>query len=545
MAPGTASVRLNGADRMAPDTLLIIVLSSLTASLSVLFVYLRLAPRAARPGADPAMSDAGRDEDVVFVFDGQALVDATRAAREMLPTATAGMDDWSRFALAFSPRFDGLETRLRALGDGETVRIDGGSDPTSGVVLHARRHGDLIRVALSEASPAGKPEILERYGLMAMRAELGTLRSIAEDSPVPTWKQRSDGTIVWANTAYMDLVREIGVSDNQLAWPPPDLFAGALPDSLPGKPVRVSVPGQDGDPPRWFEVTGRSGAGDQLVFAKPIDAQVRAETSLLAFLQTLTETFAHLTVGLAIFDRQRRLKLFNPALVDLTGLPPDQLSARPTLHSFLDALRDKQRIPEPKDYKSWRLHIAQLEAAAEDGQYAQTWHLPGGQTYRVTGRPHPDGAVAYMFEDISSEVSLTRNFRMEIEQARAILDGLDTAVAVFSRAGILTASNKAYRNLWGIDGDETSGPRRVGEAMALWQAMSQPSAAWTELHGLLQRGERRGPWCRPVELRDGTRLFCAARPLIGGTTLVSFDRDRQRQMTVAVPLLPHLPRTGT
>ena len=66
------------------------------------------------------------------------------------------------------------------------------------------------------------------------------------------------------------------------------------------------------------------------------------------FVQTLTKTFAQLSVGLAIFDADRRPVLFNPALGDLSLLPADFLIARPTLFSFLDRLRDNRMIPEPK-----------------------------------------------------------------------------------------------------------------------------------------------------------------------------------------------------
>jgi PAS domain-containing protein len=49
---------------------------------------------------------------------------------------------------------------------------------------------------------------------------------------------------------------------------------------------------------------------------------VRAQQAQKNFVQTLTKTFATLSIGLAIFDRNRQLMLFNPALIDLTALPP-------------------------------------------------------------------------------------------------------------------------------------------------------------------------------------------------------------------------------
>ncbi len=171
---------------------------------------------------------------------------------------------------------------------------------------------------------------------------------------------------------------------------------------------------------------------------------VKTEDAQRDFVQTLAKTFAQLSTSLAIFNRDRQLALFNPALVDLTGLSVSFLSPRPTIDSFFDALRENRRMPEPKNYKTWRHRMADLISAAETGQFEETWSLETGQTYRVTGRPHPDGAIAFLLEDISTEVLLTRNFRAELEMGQSLVDTFDDALAVFSHAGVLTFSNKAY-----------------------------------------------------------------------------------------------------
>ena len=46
-------------------------------------------------------------------------------------------------------------------------------------------------------------------------------------------------------------------------------------------------------------------------------------------IQILTRTFASLPTGLALFDTERRLQVFNPALVDLTGAGPVVPSSAP------------------------------------------------------------------------------------------------------------------------------------------------------------------------------------------------------------------------
>src|SRR5699024_6571367 len=145
-------------------------------------------------------------------------------------------------------------------------------------------------------------------------------------------------------------------------------------------PVREKLEEAD-DPVRWFDCHLRPASEGRMVFAVTADSTVRAERSLREFVQKLTKTFADLPVGLAIFDRQRNLQLFNPALIDLTGVATGFLTARPTLYAFLDRLREARMMPEPKDYPSWRNKIISLEAAAASGHHVETWTLPGGQTY--------------------------------------------------------------------------------------------------------------------------------------------------------------------
>ena len=129
-----------------------------------------------------------------------------------------------------------------------------------------------------------------------------------------------------------------------------------------------------GRPTQWFDLICQQEGDLQLIFAIPADVAVHAETALRDFLQTLTKTFAQLPIGLAIFDRQRQLQLFNPALLDLTGLPADFLSLRPSFLAVLDALRDRNMLPEPKDYRGWRRQIVDMENAAASGLYEETWN---------------------------------------------------------------------------------------------------------------------------------------------------------------------------
>lgn len=479
--------------------------------------------RPGRPGSG-ASDASGAPGDVAFLFQNGRLIDATPAARRQLPQDPEETDDLGRFSIAFGQRFGGISAAISGLAEGEEIRVSEVPDDPGSQQLVASLSDGRLRVRLEDPLREERDEKLTHYSLAAMRAELLTLRAIAERSPVATWKRRDDGCVVWANSRYVTLAREVAGEAALIGWPPPDLFETVEADAAaaPGDSRRISLTVPESGRVKWFDLLAVRGEIETLFFAIPIDKLVRAESALTEFVDTLTKTFAHLRVGLAIFDSRRRLVLFNPALADLTGLPAEQLSCRPTLHAFLDALRDAQRIPEPKDYKSWRMHMAQLETGAADGTVEETWHLPNGQTFRVSGRPHPDGAVAFMFEDISDEVSVARDHRLRLDLNQAVFDSLDIGVAAFSGDGLMVLSNAAYNAAWATDGETRQARRTFRECVAGWALQCREDSAAESLLKLARAGQDGISWQGDLVMSDGAVLACALRTVPGGAVLATF-----------------------
>ncbi|WP_168201306.1 PAS-domain containing protein [Qingshengfaniella alkalisoli] len=467
-----------------------------------------------------------RSKEIVFLFDGPVLADATPQARALLPDQPPNTSDLERFCHVFAQSFRGMEDALnRSAG---VARLNASGGPTlSGTQMDISRNGTITRIELTTPSSPSLTEDEEAEpALAAINSELAILRSISESLPCVVWILDHDGQVRWANTAYMRLAERMHDAQRLSGWPPPHIFekskptiTGILPET--GKTrIALDVPG--GDTPVWFDAMAIARNGETLYFATPIDDLVKAESSLREFIQTLTKTFAQLTIGLAIFDRKRRLAMFNPALIDLCGLPPPLLSGRPSLHAFLDALRERQRIPEPKDYRAWREKIAQLESAADGPGYEEAWHLPHGQILRVTGRPHPDGAVAFLFEDISSEIYMTRSFRAALDTGQAVLDRSDDALVVFSRSGAIVLSNKAYTKLWQSDPETDLTDQGIINATRLWQSRCNPTPIWGDLREFVLDLRDRHDWESDIEMADGRRLNCEVVPLPNGETLVRF-----------------------
>jgi PAS domain-containing protein len=468
-------------------------------------------------------------EPSVFLFEDRDLVDATPSARALLQSVAQHDSDWDRLMAYVTPKIPDFANTIATLEEHGEIDLLSRSDPHFRV--HAENLGTVARLTLTDLSAEGQGIVMDGLSLRAQEEELASLREILGAVPMPVWRLDRAGTVVWANKAYLVLAEEITGADD-LVWPLPALLDLGVNAAKSHAARRLKLTDSGGGRDRWFDCHALQSGDGTLVFAMPTDAIVRAETALREFVQTLTKTFAHLPIGLAIFDRQRQLALFNPAMIDLTSLGPEFLSGRPTLFSFLDRLREARIAPEPKDYSGWRQRMTELEKAASSGLYEETWSLPTGQTYKVTGRPHPDGALAFLLEDITAEVSLTRRFRSEIELGQRVIDALDDAVAVFSSAGELVMSNTAYTALWGIDPGTSLSQVTIRDSTRHWQSMTRPTPIWGDLRAFADDMSERADWDSDVAMLDGRILACLVSPMAGGATMVKFSRARTDRVNV-------------
>jgi hypothetical protein len=166
------------------------------------------------------------------------------------------------------------------------------------------------------------------------------------------------------------------------------------------------------------------------------------------------------------------------------------------------------------------------------GLFEETWSLPGGQTYRVIGRPHPNGALAFMFEDISNEMSRTRRYRADLELGQSVIDSVEEAVAVFAQGGQLVMSNHAYAQLWEHDPQVLLSEASIGTLCAWWRDHAAPTLLWDDATDFVTFAGDRAAWDGDVRLLDGRLLTCRFRPLTGGATLITF------RVMSALPIVP-------
>jgi PAS domain-containing protein len=481
----------------------------------------RKAPRA-------YLAEEAREEDAIFVFDGEALITASQSAHKVLSVAQALGSDWARFLSVLLHRFPTLQSEMERLPERKSFKMDSCNHDQ---VLQAEWRDGRVRISLKQIQPNQESFAPDHHTVYAMEQELDVLRSASEKTPFLVWRTLKNGTVTWVNEAYLALSDAQDISADTPSWPPKPLFDPVAVQSITvGGFKRLQLLGKGEDS---FEVFSARVGEETMYSAICVNRTVEAEVNLREFMQTLTKTFAYLTIGLAIFDRDRKLVLFNPALTDLTALPADFLSMQPALTTFLDRMRNQNMMPEPRDYKSWRQEVSELEEAAINGSYEEIWSLSGGVTYKVCGRPHADGAIAFLFEDISAEISLTRRFRAQIETNHAVFDALDEAVCVFENDGTLLMTNAAYIALWGEDGLDRLQPPSVEDASQVWSEKCAPSAVWSQFGMFVYDMGVRSEWVSSARLVDGRSLKCRFVPLPGGQTFVGFVPEGRARVSVS------------
>lgn len=287
------------------------------------------------------------------------------------------------------------------------------------------------------------------------------LEQLGRHDPDPAWILGLDKKVIWKNQTLESLPEAEKLQN----------FANTLEGAESG--LLHFRAGQS------FKVTSVPFSNGTLYFARHIAIEEQKSDDNAELLQTLGRSFADLPIGLAVFDEARHLVLFNPALTNLSGLSFEQLSSRPSLADFFDAMRGQGTLPEPKDYIRWRTQITEQEFSRDSAGYAESWALPGGLTYRVTGRPQKNGALALTIEDISQQILSETQQRAKIQIGLDFMDKFSEALAIFGQDGAMLASNKAYQKLWGVHWNAE--PPTILDCNRYWQNQSRPSPIWAQI----------------------------------------------------------------
>ena len=381
------------------------------------------------------------------------------------------------------------------------------------IVLAVRNLGQLTRVlrrGRKVFSGAHKPE-----------QDDTTHGTVLDATEQLIWKVDETGVMHWANRAFQTRASDSGEALTRIS---------AREDLKERQTKRFEIPSTDGL--QWFDILWVADGARRIYFAQNVTNAAKTEDMHRKFVNAVGRTFAQLSDGLAIFGADQKLAMYNPALVEMTGLAPDYLTNRPSLVAVLDRLRSNRILPEPRDFAEWRDAFIGADCSGKTKSQSEYWSQPDGVTFRVTGHRHGDDSFAMTFEDVTADISLTRQFRTDIKVGQAVLDALPDAIAVFSEVGTLIMSNASYNRMWGADDNLLLSDRELETELDIWTDHCVHSKIWAELRARVADKGRWHDWSGEAMLLSGRSITCSAQVLMGGIWMVRFVAAQPAKATL-------------
>ena len=281
---------------------------------------------------------------------------------------------------------------------------------------------------------------------------LDGLRRALEAADMPAWTRDAAGAVVWCNIPY---ARAVDAPDDQAAIDK----GGELFDPAVRREAAAAVRETGAWSRRASAVVGGERRTFDAVEARtPVgSAGVARDISEIAALRAEMERneddysrmIDRLSTAVAIFDKSKRLTLYNAAYRQIWPLEPAFLDQGPSDGEILDSLRAKRQLPEQVDFPAWKTQQLNAYRAIEPSE--TVWHLPDGRTLRVVTSPNPKGGVTYLYDDATQSYALASQVNTLTHVQGETLDALKEGVAAFGADGRMKLFNPAFAELWRFD----------------------------------------------------------------------------------------------
>lgn len=419
---------------------------------------------------------------------------------------------------------DQVEDKLAALLDrGESFETLIVTRKGEHVTVEGRAAGGraVMRVKSLSGEKLALAELKTRHE--EMQRELKRFQILLDRLPQPAWLRDGEGKIAWSNTAYAETIDRqsgaIAIGPDILEEPARRKAAQA---TSSGMAYHERTPVVTHGERRVFDVFEAPHEGGSAGMAVDMTELESLRTELVRRIESHRKTLDELATGVAIFAQNQRLVFYNQAFRQLWKLDAVFLSHEPTDGAILDRLRADEALPEPPDFRAWKLQLLEAYRSVEPREH--WWHLPDGRTLRVVQTPNPEGGVTYLFDDVSERINLESRYNALTRVQRETLDHLRDAVAVFGSDGRLKLHNPNFARMWRLPQDELAADPHASRVFDLCRTLHQPDEPWDLLRTAVTAiPESRKPVYGRIERQDGTTIDISTVPLPDGATLVTFS----------------------
>jgi len=369
------------------------------------------------------------------------------------------------------------------------------------------------------------------------------LSALIEAAPVPMWHRGADLAISLVNTAYVHAVEGRDAQDVierglELIEPSGGVspLAAAAQARDEGQMLVRTAPATIAGERRMLRIVDVPlGAAGVAGYAVDVEELEEARADLARFARAQRDMLDRLSAGVAQFGPDRALVFFNQPFQRLFAMKPEWLAEHPEFDRVLERMREAGRIPESRDFPSWKAERRRW-FLADNAPIEENWLLPGGLHLRVVAQPLPDGGLLLIFEDRTEQIQLASARDTLLRVRTATFDNLFEAVGVFAADGRIHLWNNRFREVWGLEEELLARHPRVDslvETVARKLANPQHASLIRELVRIatVERKQRSGR----VTLTDGRFFEFAAVPLPDGNALFTMlDVSDSRRIEAAL-----------
>jgi signal transduction histidine kinase len=355
------------------------------------------------------------------------------------------------------------------------------------------------------------------------RTEVGEMVGVLDRLPYPVWRRDAERGIGYCNQAFADLLdltaaeaiaraREVSPATKALAK---RAQKAGLAQS---ESQQLVVKGRR----RLFDFHEVPVESGMIGFALDQTALEESHAELVRHIAAHDDVLQSLGTGIVIFGPDRRVKFFNGAYREQFGLDAGFLRAEPTIDQVLEAKRERRKIAEQADFRSYKQefirHVMTLIEPFED-----LIHTPGETTFRMVATPHPFGGVTLTFEDVTDKLAMESNYNTLIAVQKETIDHLYEGIAVFGSDGRLKIHNPAYAKLWGLHEADLDDAPHVAKIVDLVRPFFGGPTDWGEVRRrIVSDVVERTPRSLRLERKDGTIVDIAGIPLPDGGKLFKY-----------------------
>lgn len=357
-----------------------------------------------------------------------------------------------------------------------------------------------------------------------LTGSIALFQSLLDAIEQPVWRRDAQGALTWVNHAYSDAVEATTPAQ---AIAERREFLGTIAREKIKASVTATSPFHDristiarGNR-AMFDVTDVVAPGGSAGLAIDVSEAETVREELRRTLRSHAETLDHLATPVAIFDGQQRLQFYNQAFLQLWGLSLPFLDSQPGNSELLDRLRTEGKLPEQLNWRSWKESALSVYRSPET--HTDLWHLPNGETLRVIATARPQGGATWVFEDLTKQVELQKQYNTLLRVQGETIDHLTEGVAVFGPDGRIRLSNPAFRALWGITAEQAKPDTHIKAIEAACAPSYDKPDGWRQFGQMLTNfDDERASIQGTLELYSGLILDYAVTPLPNAQTMLTF-----------------------